>query len=101
MINLNENLYSVWKTNILDPSLPVTAKGLTPTAQSIIGSLIAQQPVDLRDLPLDSINVVHLAVVLRVTSSRKVPGWDEALKKARIVAKQKGYPEEDVLGGLF
>ncbi|MNX82943.1 hypothetical protein D3C86_1146860 [compost metagenome] len=94
-----------WKKLVLNPSAKIDAASLSETTMPLFQALAdgGPQSIDLADLPLERVNGVHLAVVLRATFSRKheVSGWHEALHKARTALRRDGISEEDALMGLL
>jgi hypothetical protein len=68
-------------------------------------ALLAYGPaaIDLRGLPVDRVNGMHLAVVLRATFSRKAqtPGWDQALVIAQAALQRDNISVASALGGLL
>lgn len=97
-------LATSWKAMLLDPNAPVNAKALTSTVKPIFQALswFGAGAVDLRNLPVDSVNGMHLAVILRATYTRKSQtfGWDQALTIARQALTRDGISAADALAGL-
>jgi hypothetical protein len=97
-------LAAKWKAMLLDRNAPVNAKALTATVKPIFQALswFGAGAVDLSDLPVESVNGMHLAVILRATYSRKSQtfGWDRALDVAREALKRDGINEAHALAGL-
>ncbi|WP_124590317.1 hypothetical protein [Burkholderia cepacia] len=98
------SLASQWKALVLDPDAAVTAKALGRTVKPLFKALsqLGAGAVDLRQLPIDRVNGVHLAVVLRATLSFKerTLGWEEALDVARQALRRDGLNEADALMGV-
>jgi len=105
MSDESQLLSSRWKKLVLDPAAGKKSKDLTRTTEPVFDALLRVGPaaIDLRNLPEDSINGMHLAVVLRVTFSRRnqVPGWAKALQTAIKTLKSSGANVELVLAGLI
>jgi hypothetical protein len=100
-----KELAEQWKKLVLDRNAAVNANGLTSTVKPLFQALSRLGPgaIDLRGLPTDKVNGVHLAVVLRATFSMKTrtPGWEEALGIARNALKRDCIDEADALSGLI
>ena len=94
-----------WKKLLLDRDAAVNANALTLTARPVFQALLQFGPgaVDLRDLPVERVNGVHLAVILRATLTKKnlTPGWADALSVARAAIARDKLSEADALGGLI
>lgn len=94
-----------WRKLVLDRHAPITANALTATVKPLFRALsrLGAGAVDLRDLPIDQVNGIHLAVVLRATLSfkKRTPGWDEALSIARAALRRDNINEADALMGLI
>ena len=98
-------LSSRWKKLVLDPAAGKKSKDPTRTTEPVFDALLRVGPaaIDLRDLPEDSVNGMHLAVVLRVTFSRRnqVTGWAKALQTAIKTLKSSGANVDLILAGLL
>jgi hypothetical protein len=94
-----------WKAQLLNPQAEVSSSALTSTLRPVVQALLELGPggVNLSSLPVESVNGVHLAVVLRATLKRKdfTPGWDDALRVARAALAREGIDETKVLSGLI
>lgn len=93
-----------WKTSLLDRNAGRRAKDLSKTVQPVMQALLAFGPaaIDLRDLPVDRVNGMHLAVVLRATLTcrSQTPGWDQALSTAEAALRRDGLNTTSALSGL-
>lgn len=93
-----------WRCLLLDPHAERNANALTRTVKPLFSALSQFGPgaIDLRDLPVERVNGVHLAVILRSTMTRKreTLGWDDALRVAREALRRDGIDENDALVGL-
>jgi hypothetical protein len=98
-------LATQWKKRLLDREAPVSANALTSTVKPVFHALssLGAEAIDLRNLPVEQVNGVHLAVVLRATLSFKerTPGWEEALQVARAALQRDRIDENDALIGLI
>ena len=99
------SLAEKWKNRILNRDAALTANELTVTVKPVFQTLTAlgANAIDLRDLPVDQVNGVHLAVVLRATFKhrKRTHGWEEALAVARKALVRDGLEERDALAGLI
>lgn len=75
-----------WKRSVRDIDAPTDSAALSKTVEPLFSVMARFGPnaIDLTDFQDDRFNGVHMAVVLRATSSRKsdVPGWDAAFSFA-------------------
>lgn len=94
-----------WKSLLLNPSAEINANALSLTVKNLFEAILeyGQMTIDLRGLPIEKVNGVHLAVILRATFSKKnnTPGWDEALLIVKDALKRDGLDEANVLFGLI
>ncbi len=94
-----------WKAQVLNRNAAVTANALTGTVKPVFQALtvLGAGAIDLRDLPAEQVNGVHLAVVLRATFKlrNRTPGWKDALAIARQALARDGLEERDALVGLI
>jgi len=94
-----------WKRQLLDRHAELSANALTKTVKPVFKALtlFGAGAVDLRGLSVETVNGVHLAVVLRATLTRKAQtlGWSEALSVARAALQRDGIDETDALAGLI
>jgi len=100
-----DELNSAWKSQVLRSSAGISANDLTKTVKAVFQVLTSFGPaaIDLHNLPLEEVNGVHLAVVLRATMGKKeqTRGWAEALKIAGAALRRDGLDEADALSGLI
>ena len=93
-----------WKALLLDRDAPVTAKALMATVKPLFQALsvYGAGAVDLSGLSPDSVNGMHLAVILRATFSRKnqTVGWETALSVAREALNRDCINPDRALAGL-
>ena len=91
-----------WRANILDRSLEINAKGMTPTVMSLFKDLMMEEIIDFRDLPVEQVNGMHLTVCLRATCCKKecTIGWNEAYYVAKAALERDGLNVEDALSDL-
>lgn len=98
-------LTAQWKTSLLDRDSGRRSRDLSKTVEPVMQALLAFGPsaIDLRDLPLERVNGLHLAVVLRVTFTQKeqTPGWTQALAVARAALRRENVSEASALSGLL
>lgn len=94
-----------WKQQLLDRHAELSANALTKTVKPVFKALTlyGAGAVDLRGLSAETVNGVHLAVVLRATLTRRfmTPGWSDALVVARAALQRDGIDETDALAGLI
>lgn len=95
----------LWKQRVLDRSLGWTANDLSVTTRSILQEVSSADTwavIDLRGLPVDQVNGMHLAMTLRAIGYPKVvAGWDEALLVAREALIRDGLNANDALYGMW
>lgn len=100
-----EQFAQQWRACVLDSNAELTADALTETTRPVFEALLelGDWAVDLSGLPVEQVNGVHLAVILRATLRHKdtTKGWDEALNVAREAVIRMGLPERKVLSGLI
>lgn len=93
-----------WSAQLLNPQAGTRGKDLAKTATPVFEALLHLGPasIDLRNLPAEQVNGMHLAVILRATLSRRAstPGWDTALGLARQALVRAGIDPEIALSGL-
>lgn len=98
-------LAATWKQQLLNRHAELSANALTKTVKPVFKALTlyGAGAIDLRGLSADTVNGVHLAVILRATLTRKsmTPGWSEALSVARTALHRDGIDETDALAGLI
>ena len=94
-----------WKKSLLDVTASKTSKALGETIDPLFEAMLqfGASAIDLRNLPVERVNGIHLAVILRATLTRKeeTPGWEEALEVAKQALQREGIDIEDALGGLL
>lgn len=94
-----------WKASLLDRTAGRRSRDLSKTVEPVMQALLALGPsaIDLRDLPLDRVNGMHLAVVLRATFTQRAqtPGWTQALSIAQAALRRDNINETSVLSGLL
>jgi hypothetical protein len=97
-------LWAEWRDRVTDSQLGHDSVELTRTVRPVLASLarFGDAAVDLTGFRPEQVNPMHLAVVLRVTSTRKTStrGWDDALQVARSAMERKGIPADKALLGL-
>lgn len=94
-----------WKASVLDRAAGRRSRDLTKTVEPVMQALLSYGPaaIDLRDLPLDRVNGMHLAVVLRLTFTRReqTPGWNQALAIAQTALNRDHISVTAALSGLL
>lgn len=100
-----KDMEAQWGKLVLERNAEVTANALSATVKPLFKALssLGAGAIDLRSLPAERVNGVHLAVVLRATLSQKelTPGWEEALEVARAALRRDGIDEADALIGMI
>jgi hypothetical protein len=93
-----------WHVNLFDRYASNDALALSKTTKPLIRALLKGGPesIDLRNLDINKVNGMHLAVILRATSSKRdsVPGWREALTLARAALLRDNINANNALIGL-
>ncbi len=98
-------LAAQWKTSLLDRAAGRRSRDLSRTVEPVMEALLSFGPaaIDLRDLPADRVNGMHLAVVLRATFTRRAqtPGWNQALAVAQAALRRDNISVDSALSGLL
>jgi hypothetical protein len=80
------------------------ANGLTPVAKKAYAAWFERGPdaFDFTELQLEEVDGLYLALILRITNSRRdvVKGWAQGLQMARAALIRDGLDPEDALVGL-
>jgi hypothetical protein len=90
-----------WKKFLFD----YKAAELSQTTTALFRKLMNEgyASLDLSGLSADTVNGMHLAVILRATATkqREVKGWGEALDIAKPALIAQGVSWTDALAGLY